>query len=170
MAKKCRAAAKKRSTTREAALALRRAAAVAPSEAASAAALPEDVGSCSAASFAAACSLASSGTVARAKTWQCELTALSDAQLRRLWQLQVDWQRGTVPVPLQRLAYRPPSFVYAVHVVERRSAAQLQELVFAADWQEVKFDRELWASLKQVCPSAGGFVCDDTQQGKAAVS
>ena len=169
MAKKCRAAAKKRSTTREAALALRRAAAVAPSEAASAAALPEDVGSCSAASFAAACSLASSGTVARGYTWQCELTALSDAQLRRLWQLQVDWQRGTIPVPLQRLAYRPPSFVYVV-LLERRSAAQLQELVFAADWQEVKFDRELWASLKQVCPSAGGFVCDDTQQGKAAVS
>ena len=50
---------------------------------------------------------------------------------------------------------------------ETRSAAQLSQILFAADWQPATFSPEKWAELVRSCELAGGFVCDETHQGKA---
>ena len=164
MAKKCRVAAKARSTTRQAAKELRSAqrraapAAVAPAESS----VPTLIES------ASRLQLEDDGL--RSRTWEytCEL---SDEEQKKLALVQAEWQLGRWAALFNRLAYQPSSRFSSSRLLvvlpERRTAAQLSETLFAADWQPSTFSPEVWAELVSSCKLAGGFVCNETRQGKA---
>ena len=164
MAKKCRVAAKARSTTRQVAKELRSA----QRRAAPAAAAPAESSVATLAESASRLHLEDDGL--RFRTW--EYTGeLSDEEQKKLALVQAEWQLGRWAALFNRLAYQPSNWFCSSHLLvmlpETRSAAQLSQLLFAADWQPSTFSPDKWAELVSSCKLAGGFVCDETHQGKA---
>ena len=162
MAKKCRIAAKARSTTRQAARELRSA----QRRAAPAAAAPAESSVAALAESASRLHLEDEGLHSKqSKTW--EYTGqLRDDEQKKLALVQAEWQLGRWAPLFNRVAYQPPDFLIVV-LPERQTAAQLSQILFAADWQPTTFSPEKWAELVRSCELASGFVCDETHQGKA---
>ena len=167
MAKKCRIAAKARSTTRQAAKELRSA----QRRAAPAAAAPAESSVAALAESTSHLHLEDEGLYSKqSKTW--EYTGqLSDDEQKKLALVQAEWQLGRWAALFNRLVYQPSSWFCSSHLIvvlpERQTAAQLSQILFAADWQPATFSPEKWAELVRSCELAGGFVCDETHQGKA---